>query len=437
MQNALLVADDLTGAVDTGHGFAARGRGVRVRLRGERDADPAATNRDVLAVDTDTRVASPSVAAEAVTRAIGAYPAARVYRKVDSTLRGNVVAEVDAAVAATDADLAVVAPAFPATGRTTECGRHFVEGTPLAETDYGVGESDLGTVFGRSRYLVEHLDLTTVEEGHGAVREALAAVAETGESVLVVCDATDGSHLDAIATGAGALAGDGPASGSDGWTSEPGSGPEPPEDDAPTVLFVGSGGLAKHVAVPGERAPATVRPASRPGTLAVVGSTNERTLVQLAAVPDDLVVALDPAAAVRNPEETGQRGAVRVGRLLDRRDRAVVTAATVAADVEAAERVAGETGRDAGDRVATALSTAASGAVAASQPGSLCLTGGAVARAVLTRLEAPELALTGAAVADGIPESVVATGPARGTRVVTKAGGFGDERTILNCLDAM
>ena len=420
MQNALLVADDLTGAVDTGHGFAARGRGVRVRLRGEHGAETAPTDRDVLAVDTDSRAASPSVAAEAVTRAIGAYPAARVYKKVDSTLRGNVVAEVDAAVAATDADLAVVAPAFPATGRTTEGGRHFVDDTPLSEAGYGVAESDLRTVFARSRYLVESLDLATVERGPDSVREALASVTESGEPVLAVCDATTEAHLAAIATGAEALAGDGDAAATD-----------------ISVLFVGSGGLAKHVAVPGDPTPATVRPVTRPGTLAVVGSTNERTLVQLASVPDDLVVALDPAAAVRNPEETGQRGAVRLGRLLDRRGRAVVTAATGGADVETAERVAAETDTNASDRVETALSVAASGAVAASQPGSLLLTGGAVARAVLTRLEAPELALTGEAVADGVPESVVATGPARGTKIVTKAGGFGEERTILNCLDAL
>jgi uncharacterized protein YgbK (DUF1537 family) len=435
VQNALLVADDLTGAVDTGHGFAARGRGVRVRLRGEHGAETAPTDRDVLAVDTDSRAASPSVAAEAVTRAVAAYPAARVYKKVDSTLRGNVVAEVDAAVAATDADLAVVAPAFPATGRTTEGGRHLVDGTPLAEAGYGVAESDLRTVFARSRYLVESLDLATVERGPEAVRETLASVTETGEPVLAVCDATTEDHLDAIATGGEALVGDGGA-------EESGSGKGEDQSDTETadplsVLFVGSGGLARHVAVPGNPAPATVRPVSRPGTLAVVGSTNERTLVQLAAVPDDLIVALDPAAAVRNPEEAGQRGAVRLGRLLDRRGRAVVTAATGTADVETAERVAAETETSASDSVETALASAASGAVAASQPGSLVLTGGAVARAVLTRLEAPELAITGEAVADGVPESAVATGPARGTRVVTKAGGFGDERTILNCLDAM
>jgi uncharacterized protein YgbK (DUF1537 family) len=426
VENALVVADDLTGAMDTGHGFAARGRGVRVRLQSERqDAPDPATTRDVLAVDTGSRDAAPAVAAEAVTRAVETYPARRVYKKVDSTLRGNVTSEVDAAVAAAGADLAVVAPAFPATGRTTEDGRHSVEGTPLAEAGYGVDESDLRAALAGSRYRVEHLPLATVADGAEAVRGALADLAGAADRpVLVACDATTDEHLRAVAEGAEALAGGSASSGAEA-------------NDDSEILFVGSGGLAKHVTVPGEAVPTTVQPASRPGTLAVVGSTNERTLVQLAAVSDDLVVELDPAAAVRDPGETGRRGGVRLDRLLDRRDRAVVTAATDEGDVEAAERVAGETGATAGERVGTALAAAAGGAVAGAQPGNLVLTGGAVARAVLARLEAPELALTGRAIADGVPESVVASGPARGTRVVTKAGGFGDERTILNCLDAL
>lgn len=420
MQNALVVADDLTGAMDTGHGFAARGRGVRVRLRGERhDAPEPAVERDVLAVDTDSREAAPAVAAEAVTRAIDAYPAGLVYKKVDSTLRGNVVSEVDAAVAATDADVGVVAPAFPATGRTTEDGTHFVDGDPLAGAGYGVDESDLPAFFAPSRYVVDHLPLDTVAAGPEAVRDALAALPDD-QPVLAVCDATTDDHLAAVAGGAAAFADEG-----DG------------QRDGREVLFVGSGGLAKHVPVPGEARPTTVGAANRPKTLAVVGSVNERTLVQLAAIPDEFVVKLDPGAAVRDPEEAGGRGAVRLKRLFERSDRAVVTAATSERDVERAGVAADETGADAGERVATALATAASGAVAASQPGGLVLTGGAVARAVLTRLEAPELALTGRAVADGVPESAVARGPAQGTRVVTKAGGFGSERTLLDCLDAV
>jgi uncharacterized protein YgbK (DUF1537 family) len=423
VQHALVVADDLTGAMDTGHGFAARGRGVRVRLRGERGDASEHAERDVLAVDTDSREAAPAVAAEAVTRAVDAYPADLVYKKVDSTLRGNVVSEVDAAVAATGADVAVVAPAFPATGRTTEDGTHLVDGTPLAEAAYGVDQSDLPSFFAPSRYVVERLSLETVADGADAVRAALGGLS-TGGPTLAVCDAATDEHLAAVADGAAAFAG------ATGDTAGDGSGDS-------TVLYAGSGGLARHVAVPGEARPTTVGAAGRPKTLGVVGSVNERTLVQLAAVPDEFVVKLDPGAAVREPAETGRRGAVRLKRLFERGDRAVVTAATSEGDVERARTVAGETGADAAERVATALAAAASGAVTACRPGGLVLTGGAVARAVLTDLAAPELALTGRAVADGVPESVVARGPARGTRVVTKAGGFGDERTILDCLDAV
>ncbi len=424
MENALVVADDLTGAIDAGQGFTAQGRGVRVRLRGRRRAGPEpAETRDVLAVDTDSRDAPPAVGARAVARAVEASPADTVYKKVDSTLRGNVVTEVDAAVAATGADVAVVAPAFPATGRTTEAGTHLVDGDPLAAADYGVGESDLPAFFSRSRSAVEHLPLATVQRGGTAVRAALDDL--VGDSpTLAVCDATTGDDLAAVADGADAFA--------RMQDEDPDTGPR-----GPGVLFVGSGGLARHLAVPGEPRSTTVGTAGRPGTLAVVGSTNERTLVQLATVPDELVVELDPAGAVRDPTATGRRGAARIGRLFEREDRVVVTAATDGDDVKRARTVGDETGVDAGDRVATALAAAASGAFETSRPGGLVLTGGAIARAVLTRLEAPELALTGRAVADGVPESVVARGPARGTHVITKAGGFGPERTILNCLDAV
>lgn len=426
MPNALLVADDLTGAMDTGHGFAASGRGVRVRLDPRGDGSTPG-NGDVLAVDTDSRDAAESIAATAVSRAIERFPAALVYEKVDSTLRGNVVGEVDAAVAATGVDFAVVAPAFPAAGRTTEDGRQFVDGTPLADAGYGVDESDLRTIFARSQYPISHVGISVVEAGTDAIGDRIASVL-TGDAdddpdpdrygdddrerpVLVLCDARTDEHLRAIATGAESL-----------------------DHDA---CFVGSGGLANHVTVPGEPRPTAPAVSMRSGVLGVVGSANERTLAQLATLPDEVVVRLDPAAAVRDPEQTGRAALPDLRDRLDRLDRAVVTAATTASDVARAETVASEDGVDAGDRVSRALATAASGTVAASVPSGLVLTGGAVARAVLTTLDAGELALAGDAVVDGVPEGVVITGRAAGTRVVTKAGGFGDERTILNCLDAL
>ncbi|WP_436908422.1 four-carbon acid sugar kinase family protein [Halosimplex marinum] len=427
MPNALVVADDLTGATDTGHGFAARGRGVRVRrsvdgdTAADSETDPGGTETDVLVVDTDSRDADPEAAATAVARAVETHPAPLVYKKVDSTLRGNVVAEVDAALAATGAALAVVAPAFPATGRTTEGGRHLVDGTPLSEAGYGVAESDLRELFAGSEFPLAHLDTDTVDAGPSAVAARLADPAADERPTLAVCDALSDDHLEAVAAGA----------------ASPDLNP----------LYVGSGGLAAHVDVSGESPgspPAVSTDPRRSGVLGVVGSVNERTLAQLAAVDDEAVVALDPAAAVRDPDSAGRAAAESLGVLLDWHDRAVVTAATEPADVTAAERAADEIAGDgadadslAADRVSAALAAAARATVEASPPAGLVLTGGDTAGAVLDALGAAAVRLAGESVAAGVPVGAVADGPAAGTRVATKAGGFGTERVILNCLDAL
>jgi len=417
MRNALVVADDLTGAMDTGHGFAGRGRGVRVRRSvGTGPADDTDAESDVLVVDTDSRDADPETAATAVARAVETYPARLVYKKIDSTLRGNVVADVDAALAAARARLAVVAPAFPATDRTTEDGRHLVDGTPLAATGYGVAESDLREYFAASEYPVAHLDGDTADAGPAAVGAFLADRAAAERPTLVVCDARSDDHLAAIATGAASL-------------------------DA-TPLYVGSGGLAARVALAGEppgSPPDVSTDPRRSGVLGVVGSVNDRTLAQLDAVDGEAVVALDPAAAVRDPESAGRAAAESLSALLDWRGRAVVTAARSREDVVAAERAADAVNADltAADRIAAALAAAARATVEASPPAGLVLTGGDTAGAVLDGVGAGELALTGESVAAGVPVGTVATGSAAGTRVVTKAGGFGSERVILNCLDAL
>lgn len=115
MTNALVVADDLTGAMDTASEVAARG--YETVVVAVPDASPPGAT--VVAVNTDSRYATPSYAADAVGSCVNAVGAATVYKKIDSTLRGNVGSEVTAALRTTAADLAVVAPAFPATGRRT------------------------------------------------------------------------------------------------------------------------------------------------------------------------------------------------------------------------------------------------------------------------------------------------------------------------------
>ena len=113
----LLIADDLTGACDAAVQFALRGLPARVSL------DPAdkAGQTDVLAISTESRDSDLGSFRHSLERVQHLRPLI-LFKKIDSTLRGNVGPEVAEAMGFFRCDLAVVTPAFPALGRTVEAG---------------------------------------------------------------------------------------------------------------------------------------------------------------------------------------------------------------------------------------------------------------------------------------------------------------------------
>ena len=118
----LLVADDLTGACDAAVHFAARGlRPATVLVaRGT-----GAAGARVLAVSTESRDLPPAEIRRALAAASTEFPfdsAARVFKKIDSTLRGNIGLEIAAALNSFHCDAAVVCPAFPKMHRVVEGG---------------------------------------------------------------------------------------------------------------------------------------------------------------------------------------------------------------------------------------------------------------------------------------------------------------------------
>lgn len=135
----LIIADDLTGAMDSAGPFAAAGAETWVVADPMR-CDPAILrSASVVSINTDSRHLPPGQAAgrvRAMVDRLGAGGYAVVFKKIDSTLRGNVVAETRALMQATGRASAVVAPAFPAQGRTVRAGVVHVNGTPLAQTGF-------------------------------------------------------------------------------------------------------------------------------------------------------------------------------------------------------------------------------------------------------------------------------------------------------------
>lgn len=119
-----IIADDLTGASDSGVQFARKGLRTAVLFDSSRLAADI-QQVDTVALDTDSRALTADQArsrAEQAARRLSSAGVAHFYKKVDSTLRGNPGAEVDGVMNAVAFDLAVVAPAFPRLGRTTVGG---------------------------------------------------------------------------------------------------------------------------------------------------------------------------------------------------------------------------------------------------------------------------------------------------------------------------
>ncbi len=137
----LIVADDLTGAMDAAGPFAALGIEtwvVAVPIR----CDPASLQTArVVSVNTDSRhlpAAEAAARVREIVRHLGGDGFDIIVKKIDSTLRGNVVAETMALLDASGRHQALVAAAFPAQGRTVRGGVVHVDGTPLAQTAFAL-----------------------------------------------------------------------------------------------------------------------------------------------------------------------------------------------------------------------------------------------------------------------------------------------------------
>jgi len=394
-----IVADDLTGAADTGVQFARAGFRSAVAFRGS--PVPPAEGLDAVALDTDSRALERDLAAQRVSEASRAVRAAEVvYKKVDSTLRGPIAAELSAALGATGRKAAVVCLAFPAAGRTVEDGVLLVNGVPVHRTPLAddpvtpVREGHLPTLladaFGTTVVSLSADDLGRA----GRVREALEG------SACLVADATSEADLEALVGAVG---------------------------DPSEVLWVGSAGLAGALASarPGpRRVGPTEEPAPHRGVFVVVGSLNEVSRGQLRVLldePDLVSVPLDVAALLRGSAGAAAEAATEAARLALREGLGVVLHSTEGrAD-------GGAPGAEAARRTAGALAGVVAGLSEEHLLGALVLTGGDTAVAVGTALGASGI-LLGDELEPGVPVGTL-IGP-RPYRVVTKAGGFGNPGTL-------
>ena len=197
MVKILILADDFTGAMDTGIQFADRGIRTQVVIAQEVDYDKLPESVEVLVMDIESRALAPSLAGAMVRRLTAQAQSLGVdyiIKKTDSALRGNIGSELAGMAQALDRPLYFI-PAYPALERITRDGYHYIGTTPISETAFGqdpyepVTESCIPELIARQTDVTVHL---------GQPRRIPRVLQE--EAAIIVVDAQTDDHIRDILT---------------------------------------------------------------------------------------------------------------------------------------------------------------------------------------------------------------------------------------------
>jgi uncharacterized protein YgbK (DUF1537 family) len=411
-----IVADDLTGALDSAAAFCAPDVLVTVELWDRQPAEPGelagrSLGAQVVSVAAATRDL-PAEAGEPLLRGALESILLRSPRllllKVDSQLRGHPARDVALALRlAPSATLAIVAPAFPGHGRTTIGGIHRVG-------IHRVGEADAGTavpaLFEKAGLSTRPVGLEAVRKG--TLRETLATLRDAGVRVAAI-DAETDDDLRAIATAGRGL---------------------------PDVLWVGSAGLAAALAAPFRSGEGTSEPlplpelsrtAARPDAgatriLVVAGSASPQTARQIAEL-----VSAGAEHVIVSGERSGpafDAGVAALRSALARRAAAVLSTGVTASGIDE------QHGRWAECVARTAAAALEGLAEAGGAIDGLVFSGGETMAATCRALGIHSLEVHGETEL-GIPYAI-SRGSVR-VPVVSKAGTFGDDEALVRAVSRL
>lgn len=140
MVKLLVLADDLTGALDTGAQFASVGVKTVIAIPDAMGSESLKGESQVLVMDLQTRHRKAREAYEIVYETVKKamkMGIRYVYKKTDSALRGNIGSEIEAALMASGEKCISFIPAFPRMNRVTVNGIHMIDGIPVNESVFG------------------------------------------------------------------------------------------------------------------------------------------------------------------------------------------------------------------------------------------------------------------------------------------------------------
>ncbi|WP_425058857.1 D-threonate kinase [Sporomusa carbonis] len=409
----IVIADDLTGANDTGVQFTRQGLKTEVILEetGFADASQAA----VVVIDTNSRALPADQAYAKVQRVAkqaqesGFY---YVYKKLDSTLRGNVGVELKAILDLGLHDFAFVMPAFPKNGRTTIGGYHLLHGVPLSATEIAkdpkcpVNETLLPKLLQQQSSLqVGHIGFELLGQGQEAVTRAIRQYLQGGAKIIS-CDAWQDEQFRLAAAAAASISNQ--------------------------VLWVGSAGLAEFLP---ELFGWNEQNNSQKPTLVIAGSVSAATREQIKALVAEGHVWIDVEVADLLPWQPADSlpSLEKALNCLARGKNVVLTSGCQPEAVSRAIAAGAKLGLsniEVSNTIAEILGWLGAAIVNKQPVAGIVLTGGDTAVAVCRALGVTGIRVV-EEIAPGIPLGEMTTADGITLSVVTKAGAFGDPDALV------
>jgi D-threonate/D-erythronate kinase len=392
--NLGVIADDFTGALDAGVEFVRVGLEATLCIQPEHNQSAA-----VQVINIDSREMETATAQQRAMQAAEQLRGRRIFKKIDSTMRGHIGPEIAAILGVGQIQKAVVCPAVIEAGRTVRDGKLLVNGMLLHETDFAgdpiwpASTADMAQLVGRP---VTHVPLAMVHRGAAVLAHAIASAS----SQIITVDAC--THAD-LATIGEAIA-------------------------ISNSLACGALGLARAWASQFMSAPASALapvPASqqRP-VLVVAGSRHPKTIAQVNnLVAERLATAIE--ITVGGLEQLKQAWISSMEAALSAGQSIVIR--------PSAQEIwqAGEQRSLIEQLGALAVHVCQEVAL-----GGLVLTGGETASAVCRRLGAMAVQIAGE-VEVGVPWGRLVGGSAAGLPLVTKAGGFGHANVLSRAVTSL
>jgi uncharacterized protein YgbK (DUF1537 family) len=398
-----VISDDLTGANEIGLVLAEHLTSNLVLNSAAATAglDPLMEGYAGVVVNLNTRDRSGPEAHRLVAEVLRKNPKLRrrlIYKKIDSTLRGHLIEELEAILDNDLAEAIYVVPASPRMQRYTVGGYHMVGNRPINRTEYAAslavaGTSYLPDLLGRSsKYKVASIGLRQVAAGCRQVEQLTGDYYRAGIRILV-CDACSHHDLAVIR--------------------------EALMNSPLKILPVGSAALFQEFFT---HAP---QPAQAP-CMIICGSLNRQSRIQVQKLLEeelavDLPIDLNRGLSGRRESEIERIAQLAAGFYQEKRNLLIRTpAAPFSPDSKAGrpppDSLPSEIARLLADMTASLLQNL--------RISGLILTGGSIAAEVIGQLAGKGIILD-TDLGPFVPVGRLAGGPFDGLRVITKGGGVG------------